>query len=219
MMSAGPLPNPQKPPILLNLPWDVKEKIYDYYLAVDHNDFDETFQPMRKYFNQSESRQALPSLMLSCKSAYDDLRRRVHTTAIMRVRTHGHKDRRIGFAVHGTLRFERLRTLYLVVAMDYPNWNGWLTVFSEITQRSSNLTRLLIDWQPRPRHVAQVGWEAKVTEKKEREFLGILSRLKKLEVITFYGDVAKSWTERVKKVTPAVLISYNSRWWREPGQT
>ncbi|KAG7062299.1 aromatic compound dioxygenase [Colletotrichum scovillei] len=167
---------------LFSLPWEIREKIYEYYLSFDHDDFGDTVRPLHVYFEQGEYKKPLPPLMVTCKRIYRELHQPVHADAIMRVHSHGYGDRRIGFAVHGTLRFERLRRLYVLIAMEYPNWNRWLAIFAEVARRAEGLAELVVDWEPRPGPPNPKVWEAKLTEKKHDEFFGVLAALKGLEV-------------------------------------
>ncbi|KAF9876885.1 short-chain dehydrogenase reductase sdr [Colletotrichum karsti] len=188
---------------LFELPWEIRERIYEYYLSFDHNDFGDTLRPLHLYIEQGGYSKPIPPLMLTCKRGYRELHQRVHSDALMRVHTAGWGDRRIGFAVHGTLRFERLRRLYILVAMEYPNWNRWLGMFGEVARRAKNLSELVVDWEPRPNSTK--GWEAKLTEKKYDEFFGIVSDLKNLQVVRFHGVMPSGWRERFEKETTARL--------------
>ncbi|KAF4879311.1 hypothetical protein CGCSCA1_v001548 [Colletotrichum siamense] len=143
-------PTNQESSKLFELPWEIRERIYEYYLSFDHDDFGDTLRPLHLYIEQGGYSKPIPPLMLTSKRAYRELHQRVHSDAVMRVHTAGWGDRRIGFAVHGKLRFERLRRLYVLVAMEYPNWNRWLGMLGEVTRRATNLNELVVDWEPRP---------------------------------------------------------------------
>uniref|UniRef100_L2FAZ1 Uncharacterized protein n=1 Tax=Colletotrichum fructicola (strain Nara gc5) TaxID=1213859 RepID=L2FAZ1_COLFN len=143
-------PTNQESSRLFELPWEIRERIYEYYLSFDHDDFGDTLRPLHLYIEQGGYSKPIPPLMLTSKRAYRELHQRVHSDAVMRVHTAGWGDRRIGFAVHGKLRFERLRRLYVLVAMEYPNWNRWLGMLGEVTRRATNLNELVVDWEPRP---------------------------------------------------------------------
>ncbi|KAL0934812.1 uncharacterized protein CTRU02_209403 [Colletotrichum truncatum] len=202
---------------LFQLPWEIREQIYAYYLSFDLEDFGDTLRPLHLYIEQEGYAKPIPPLMLTCKRAYREVHRQVHSDAVMRVHTAGWGGPRVGFAVHGTLRFERLQRLYVLVAMEYPNWNRWLGMFSEVSQRATNLSELVIDWEPRPSSGSIKGWEAKLAEKKQNEFFNILSGLKNLQVIRFHGEMPTGWRERFEKETPATLFSYRFKWWKESG--
>ncbi|KAK1961361.1 hypothetical protein LY78DRAFT_662181 [Colletotrichum sublineola] len=202
---------------LFALPWEVKERIYEHYLTFGREDFGSTSRPLLTFFEQGVYTKPLPSFMLTCKRAYRELQQRVHADAVMHVHPQALGDRGIGFAVHGTLRFERLRRFYLLLTTEYPNWNRWMGVFGEVTQRSKDLTELVIDWEPRPTFQNLKGWEAKFNEKKSSEFFGILSQLHHLEVVRFHGDLPVGWRERFEKETTARLVCYKFKWWKEHG--
>lgn len=163
--------------------------------------------------------------MLTCRRAYRDLAPRVHADAAMRVHTAGRGDRRLGFAVHGNLRYERLRRLHVLVATEYPHWNRWIATLAEVAHRArGSLREVVVDWGPRPepppRQAAEgtkKGWEAKMAEKKHDEFFGILGGLEGLEVVRFYGALPEGWRGRFEREVPGVFIAYPYRWWREPG--
>ncbi|KAI1124603.1 hypothetical protein F5Y10DRAFT_24957 [Nemania abortiva] len=196
-----------------SLPSEVRDRIYDFYLTYDHSDFGDTLRPYLLYFDNAYSR-ALPALMRSCKRAYREMWPTVHDQAVMRVEMRGRVERRIGFAVHGTLRFDRLRKLWLLIPLEYPNWNRWLYFFGDVVRRTPDLRVLVIDWSPR--RTKEIGWAGRVNVKKEEEFFQIIERLKELHTVTIHGDVSAKWIDRLKK-TVARVVHYRSRWWREPG--
>ncbi|GJC84345.1 hypothetical protein ColLi_07183 [Colletotrichum liriopes] len=202
---------------LFGLPWEVRERIFDYYLAFNREDFGSTSRPLLTYFEQGVYTKPLPSFMLTCKRAYRELQQQVHADAVMHVHSQALGDRGIGFAVHGTLRFERLRRLYVLITTEYPNWNRWMGVFSEVAQRSKDLAELVIDWKPRPTFPNLKGWELKFNEKKYDEFFGILSELHHLEVVRFHGELPVGWRERFEEETTARLVCYKFKWWKEHG--
>ncbi|KAF4941442.1 hypothetical protein CGCF245_v001541 [Colletotrichum fructicola] len=210
-------PTNQESSRLFELPWEIRERIYEYYLSFDHDDFGDTLRPLHLYIEQGGYSKPIPPLMLTSKRAYRELHQRVHSDAVMRVHTAGWGDRRIGFAVHGKLRFERLRRLYVLVAMEYPNWNRWLGMLGEVTRRATNLNELVVDWEPRPSNGNTKVWEAKLTERKHDEFFRIISDLKNLQVVRFHGDMPVGWRDRFARETSARLVLYKSKWWKEPG--
>ncbi|KAF0327907.1 hypothetical protein GQ607_004738 [Colletotrichum asianum] len=210
-------PTNQESSRLFELPWEIRERIYEYYLSFDHDDFGDTLRPLHLYIEQGGYSKPIPPLMLTSKRAYRELHQRVHSDAVMRVHTAGWGDRRIGFAVHGKLRFERLRRLYVLVAMEYPNWNRWLGMLGEVARRAKNLSELVVDWEPRPSGGNTKVWEAKLTERKHDEFFKIISDLKNLQVVKFHGDMPAGWRDRFARETSARLVLYKSKWWKEPG--
>ncbi|CAI0653897.1 unnamed protein product, partial [Colletotrichum noveboracense] len=210
-------PTNQESSRLFELPWEIRERIYEYYLSFDHDDFGDTLRPLHLYIEQGGYSKPIPPLMLTSKRAYRELHQRVHSDAVMRVHTAGWGDRRIGFAVHGKLRFERLRRLYVLVAMEYPNWNRWLGMLGEVARRATNLSELVVDWEPRPSSGNTKVWEAKLTERKHDEFFRIIADLKNLQVVRFHGDMPPGWRDRFARETSARLVLYKSKWWKEPG--
>ncbi|KAI1174505.1 hypothetical protein F4777DRAFT_579938 [Nemania sp. FL0916] len=174
---------------LFSLPHEVRDRIYSFYLCPGHDDFEDALRPHQKFLENEAYSRPLPALMRTCKRVYQDMAPHVHDQATMRVEMHGPLERRIGFAVHGTLRFERLRKLCLLVPLEHPNWNRWLYFFSEVLSRCPNLGTLVIDWSPRP--VTSLDWAGRVNQKKEDEFLRTILGLEKLhtDVVPFYKNV------------------------------
>ncbi|KAI0599199.1 hypothetical protein F4775DRAFT_551865 [Biscogniauxia sp. FL1348] len=141
----------------------------------------------------------------------------------MRVHKLGqYSDRRIGFAVPGgaPLRLASLHTLYLLVAMEYANWNGWLGFFGEVLlQHARGLTTLVVDWKPR-----SVGggdnsssWSGKMHRKKEDELLRVVAAAPSLQLLKLYGDVPKRWTDYLEENSEIRIVRYPFPWWVEPG--
>ncbi|KAI1487809.1 hypothetical protein F5X96DRAFT_124505 [Biscogniauxia mediterranea] len=214
--------------LLFNLPFEVRERIYDFYLSVGYFDFHDTLRPGHTYLESGEAEAAtttapaatLPPLMLACKALYRELHGRVRGVAYMRVHKLGqYSDRRIGFAVPGgaPLRLASLHTLYLLVAMEHPNWNGWLGFFGEVLRRHARgLTTLVVDWKPR---VVGGGasWSAKMHRKKEDELLRTVAEAPSLQLLKLYGDVPKRWTDYLEENSGLRIVSYPFSWWVEPG--
>ncbi|KAF6816168.1 hypothetical protein CMUS01_12310 [Colletotrichum musicola] len=205
-----------------NLPWEVRERIHEYYLAFANDNFGDTLRPLHFYLEQGGYSRPLPPLMLTCRRAYRELAPRVHSDAAMRVHTAGRGDRRLGFAVHGNLRFERLRRLHVLVATEYPHWNRWLGTFAEVARRAGGgLREVVVDWGPRPEAPRAEGgkgtWEEKLAQKKQDEFFAILGGMEGLEVVRFHGAMPAGWRERFKSEIKSRLFTYPYRWWREPG--
>ncbi|OTB09740.1 hypothetical protein K445DRAFT_323688 [Daldinia sp. EC12] len=199
---------------LLFLPREVLDRIIDFYLAFDYDDFEDTLRPYLLYMGETVYSRPLPSLMLASKDLYRNLSPIVHKQAVLRVGVHGWSDRRIGFAVHGKLRFDRLEKLCLVVTTDHPNWNSWLSFFGEVIESTKNLKTLVIDWAPGP--VRSAGWTGRVHAKKEDEFFDMIKTPKELRLIQIYGNISSGWISRLEGLVPHV-VHYRNRWWREPG--
>lgn len=200
---------------LFSLPLEIRTRIYDFYLAFDDRDFGYTKRPLFVYLDNGEYSKGLPSLMLACKRSYQEMRTQVHHESILRVLM-SQWSPRIGFAVHGNLRYDRLHKLHLIVSMEHPYWNRWLGFFEEIARRISGLRELVIDWEPRQFNLS--GREAALHEKKEDHFLRLVGGLKELRLIRLYGDIPPHWTKKLEEMTAARIMSYKLRWWKEPGR-
>ncbi|KAI0880223.1 uncharacterized protein GGS22DRAFT_182450 [Annulohypoxylon maeteangense] len=201
---------------LFQLPQEVRDKIYEFYLAFNHSDFEDTLRPQIVYFGDVPYSRPLPSLMLTCKSLYQELSPTVHGEAILRVEIPGWNDRRIGFGVRGNLKFDRLSKLYLLIATEHPNWNSWLSTFEAVAEHGKNIETLVIDWGPRP--VESVGWSGRANLKKETEFFNAITSLKNLQILRVYGNISPRWMNRFDEIAKrAHVVRYRFRWWREPG--
>ncbi|CAJ2507546.1 Uu.00g087320.m01.CDS01 [Anthostomella pinea] len=215
MAAADPSPSPSP---LLNLPLEVRERIYDYYLSFDHGDFGDSLRPLHDYLESGERHSTpLPRLMFASRAAYRDLAPLVHYEAVLRIHTQGRHGRRIGFAVHGNLCLARLRRLVLVLAAEYPAWNAWLEFFRQVVRegRAEALECLTLDWHPRM--VGEKGWEGRLNRKKEDEFFGVIGGMKGLRVVRVFGAVDEGWRTRLQARTGARVVWFACRWWREPG--
>ncbi|KAI0399518.1 hypothetical protein F4802DRAFT_589104 [Xylaria palmicola] len=199
---------------LFALPREVRDRIYEVYLAFDHGDFVDTLRPHKLFLQDVPFSRPLPALMLTCKRAYREMRLMVHGHATMRVEMHGRVERRIGFAVHGILRLDRLRRLWLLIPLEHPNWNRWLYFFGDVLRCALHLQVLVIDWSPRP--VAEAGWDGQVSLKKEDEFFRMIGTLENLHTVRLHGDVPVRWVETLRRVV-ARVVHDRCRWWREPG--
>ncbi len=202
---------------LLCLPFELLERIYDAYLAFGLDDFDDTLRPFHVYLDNGEYHKPLPPLMLTCKRTYNELRDKVHTEAAIKVYMMEF-GARLGFAVHGTLRYARLKTLYLVVAMEHAYWNRWMAVFEEVANRAQDLKEIIIDWHPRLVQNRVVQWEIKMNKKKEDQFFQLLGEFKHLQVIRLHGNVPPNWRVALQEVTDARLVVVNDKWWKDPGR-
>ncbi|KAI0891130.1 hypothetical protein F4806DRAFT_483690 [Annulohypoxylon nitens] len=201
---------------LFRLPREVRDKIWDFYLSFDHVDFRNTLRPQIVYLDDLPYSQPLPSLMYTCKSLYRELSPIVHHEAVLRVEIPGGNDRRIGFAVRGSLKFDRLSKLYLLITTEHPNWNSWLSFFQEVVKRAQNIETLIVDWGPRP--VESLGWAGRANLKKEDEFFATIASLKELKIFRMYGDISQRWTGRLDEIAArAHVVCYHFRWWREAG--
>ncbi|KAK8078091.1 hypothetical protein PG996_004261 [Apiospora saccharicola] len=169
MPNPVPQPSATTPPPLFQLPPEVRQRIWEHYLAIVHGGFFESIRPMHTFFGHDEQDQdiqnqnpaaaaggglfvtPLPALMRVNKATYRELAPLVHESAVLRIQRPGSRnERRIGFAAKGTLRFERLRRLVFVVdSEEYAYWNSWLDFFGAVLGRTQGLEHLTIDWAPR----------------------------------------------------------------------
>ncbi|KAK7978214.1 hypothetical protein PG988_005704 [Apiospora saccharicola] len=210
------------------LPPEVRQRIWEHYLAIVHGGFFESIRPMHTFFGHDELDQDIQNQNPPAAgggglfATYRELAPLVHESAVLRIQRPGSRnERRIGFAAKGTLRFERLRRLVFVVdSEEYAYWNSWLDFFGAVLGRAQGLEHLTIDWAPRTPAVyppARGGWEARRDEKKEAEFLDMLGGLDRLQTLRFYGRAPEGWVERIRLMSGAQVKSYSFRWWREPG--
>ena len=209
--------NPQLASRLLCLPFEVLARIYDAYLAFGLSDFDDTLRPFHVYLDSGEYSRPLPSFMLTCKRVYNDLREQVHTEAALKVYMMEFGSR-IGFAVHGNMRYARLRKLYFIVNMEHAYWNRWLPMLAEVALRSTGLTEIRVDWQPRMAVESRVPWQQKLNQKKEDRFLEILANMKELRMIRLHGDVPSRWVQLLEETTAARVVVRREKWWKDPGR-
>ncbi|KAI1317014.1 hypothetical protein F5Y16DRAFT_406743 [Xylariaceae sp. FL0255] len=200
---------------LFTLPTEVRYQIYNIYLSHDHDSFMDTLQPKKMFFDDiAPHSRPLPALMLTCKSIYMEMSSAVHERAVMRVEMHRRADRYIGFAVYGPLRFSSLRKLWLMVQIEYPNWNSWLYFFRQVLERAPNLETLVIDWKPRP--VSNNDRVGRVNMKKEDEFFQMIGALEKLHTLRIHGNISPRWIGKLREEVVCVVHD-PCRWWREPG--
>ncbi|KAI0147349.1 hypothetical protein GGR57DRAFT_260174 [Xylariaceae sp. FL1272] len=198
---------------LFALPEEIRDHIYGFYLSPTYDDFVDTQRP-QLFLDGVAFSQPLPALMCTCKQTYQHMLPHVHGQATMRIEITGRVDRRIGFAVYGKLRFERLRKLWLLVPLERPMWNSWLYFFAEVVRRCRNLETLVVDWSPRP--VQGHNWEGRVNRKKEDEFLKTIESLERLHTVKFHGTVPDRWVDQLRDSRIRILRD-SCRWWREPG--
>ncbi|KAI0431921.1 hypothetical protein F5Y09DRAFT_354436 [Xylaria sp. FL1042] len=198
---------------LLMLPNEVRDRIYDFYLAHEHSDFTDTLRPHNMFFDGVPYSRPLPALMLTCKRVYREMCPAVHGQVTMRVEMRGRVERRIGFAVHGTLRFDRLRRFWLMIPLEHPNWNRWLYFFEKVLYFAPDLEVLVIDWSPRP--VLENGWAGRVNLKKEDELFQMIGCLKRLHTIRIHGNISSRWIDKLREAIPRVLHD-PSPWWQQP---
>lgn len=132
---------------LFLVPLEVRQIIYEYYLSFTRRRWlSPTLLRQMHFIHDKPHSTALPSLMLTCKRAYAELRSDVHSNVVLWSPSNDSLE--IGFAVHGILRFERLRRLFLVIEWERPPWDEWLSFFGEAVSRMPALEHVTIDWSP-----------------------------------------------------------------------
>ncbi|KAI0802202.1 hypothetical protein GGR55DRAFT_456533 [Xylaria sp. FL0064] len=199
---------------LFSLPHEIRDRIYGFYLTPNNGDFENALRPHNMFLGGAVYSRTIPVLMRTCKRAHREMYAAVHQQALMRVEMPDHAERRIGFAVHGTLRFGRLRKLWLLIPMEHPNWNCWLHFFGDVVHHTPGLEVLVVDWSPRP--ITAGGWTGRINLKKEDEFLQMIKGLKQLHTVWLHGNIPPRWGEQLRRANLRVNHS-PTRWWREHG--
>lgn len=202
---------------LFILPREVRDHIWSYLLAFRYDDFELTTRPDHVYLNNVHTK-PLPPAMLTCKRAYQELYPTVHHTAALKACMFEF-GKRVGFAVHGTLKIGHLRKLYLVVAMEHANWNSWLRFFQEVLAHADALKELIIDWEPRLSVGTGRGFLAAHERRMEESFLQVVAGLKHLDLVRIHGAVASSWKLKLEDMTKVKVTVNNARWWRDEWRT
>lgn len=205
-------------PLFARFPYEVRERVFAHLLAFRHGDFEYTLQPGDVFLYKTHVK-PLPPAMLACKRLYRELAPAVHHGAALRTCMFA-SGSRVGFAVHGTLRVERLHTLHLLVAMEHSNWNAWLRFLREVLARAGALRELLVDWEPRrvltTSGRGKKGWMAGHEGRMEEQFFGVIAGLEELELVRLYGErVPDHWKGRLEELTNARIIHSRVSWWRE----
>ncbi|KAI0863403.1 hypothetical protein F4860DRAFT_511797 [Xylaria cubensis] len=225
---------------LFNIPLEVRQLIYEYYLSFTDWDFQDYktwktasdselvscgdllnpifIRQWKTYFDEPLSGIALPSLMLTCKRAYAELRCDVRSTAVFRI-DHPMVDVRpfVSFAMYGTLHFERLRHLSIRIEMRYLYGSRWSIFFESIARRSCILEHLTMDCLVGSNCLYEPdSWET--IENDERRFLQALDSITSLRSIWVYGKMPKSWErglEQGMNGRDVAMRRFPYRWWRE----
>ncbi|KAI8953443.1 hypothetical protein F4801DRAFT_588348 [Xylaria longipes] len=178
---------------LFLIPFEVRQIIYEYYLSFTDYDY-VWFRRSRlchMYFIDDQPHStALPSLMLTCKRAYAELRSDVHSTVYFRSFC---CDTGIGVAVHGILRLERLHRLFLVINENY-DWVRLLRSFGDLIDRMSALEHVTIDWKHWP-----------LKESVESSLFEMLESMTSLRTVRIYGQVPGYRVREDLEVTQPLL--------------
>lgn len=205
------------------IPGEIRVSIYAYYLTFHYDDFKFSSRPYYTFLGERPLSRPLPALMLSCKRAYDEMRPAVHEEAVLRACMFEH-GRRIGFAVHGSLRVSRLRRLVFQVAMEHANWNTCIGFFGHVMgSYAGGLRELVVDWEPRrgPASSGAIGFLAQQEGRMERRFFEAIAGAPGLEVVRIYGDVPTHWRDRLggmianRQDRAVKVVCVRQRWWRE----
>lgn len=195
--------------VLFAVPGEIREGIYSFYLAFDDADFQYSRLPSNTFLGNNPFSRPLPGLMTTCKRAYRELQAAVQETAILRA--YRAQDRkRLGFAVHGTLRIPKLRKLVFQVMMEDAHWGWWLRFFAGVMEMAEELRELVVDWKLRK---GQKPWNgghgvapskqfmARLEEKAEARFfeaVAVGGATGKLQTVTVHGDVPAHWCEQLE---------------------
>jgi len=220
--------NPQEASPYFALPQEVRDNIAAHLLAFHYSDFELTTRPGHVFLEGGDDgatphAKPLPAAMLACRRLYRELAPHVHGTAVLRA-CMAEFGRRVGFAVHGTLRIERLRTLVLSVAMEHANWNTWLHFLRAVLERARGLRELIVDWEPRPVPTPEeagapegkrTNFSVRQHAKMEEQFFGLLAGLEALELVRIHGNVPERWRTRLSELSKARIIMIKARWWRD----
>lgn len=202
---------------LFSIPGEVREIIYTFALSFRYSDFEFSSRPFYVFGGDPAFSRPLPALMLTCKRAHAELRARVQEEAVMRACMFEH-GRRIGLAVHGTLRIPRLRRLVFHVAMEHANWNTWVKFFGYVLESAGGLRELVIDWEPRRSPSARrIGFMAQHEDRMERRLFKAVAGARHLESLRIHGDIPAHWAVELRHMLGerVRMVCVRERWWLE----
>lgn len=195
--------------ILFAVPGEIRECIYSFYLAFDDADFHYSRLPSHTFLGRDPFSRPLPGLMTTCKRAYRELQVAVQEEAVLRA-CRAQDRKRLGFAVHGTLRIPRLRKLVFQVMMEDTHWGWWLRFFAGVMETAEELRELVVDWKLRK---GKRSWNGEHSVAPSKRFLARLEQRAearffeavavgvatgKLETVTVHGDVPAHWCEQLE---------------------
>lgn len=203
---------------LFNIPGEIRQIIYSFALAFRYSDFEFSSRPFYNFGGDPASCRPLPALMLTCRQAYAELQAKVDEEAVLRACMFEH-GRRIGLAVHGTLRIPRLRRLVFHVAMEHANWNTWVKFFGHVLESAEGLKELVIDWEPRrsPSAATRVGFMAQHETRMEKRLFKAVAGARNLESLRIHGDIPAHWADELGNMLgdKVRLVWVRERWWLE----
>lgn len=210
--------HPQTESLFFRLPAEIREKIQRFALAPpDENDLlmTEITQYPEVLFRTYE--QPLPPVMCTCKKMYMEMSPVAFSEIIVHESTKG-SGTRTGIKCHGTLRFERLRRVSMVVAVENPDFisPSWELFLSNLLKRSPNVDHLDIEFHKNEfREKVERELPAAETRRQNGEeelrdsfilkhyawpnWLEEVARQPSLRWVSFEGNVPEVWLERLRQ--------------------
>ncbi|TRX91430.1 hypothetical protein FHL15_007654 [Xylaria flabelliformis] len=197
--------------ILFTVPLEIRQLIYEYYLSFEHSDticHERQWEAFLKYSKPLSA--PLPSLMVTCKRIYIELRSDVHSTAVVQFigPERFWPGLHIHTTVHGILRFERLH--HLVMQVNEESLRGPVWFFLEaVAGKMCVLEHLTIDWEFTLRAEEH-------NENHKRRFLQALHSITSLRTIRINGCPRRSWRQAIEQEmigTNVVIRIFRNRWW------
>lgn len=161
----------------------------------------------------------------------------VHEEAVLRAYRAGHR-KRLGFAVHGTLRIPRLHRLVCEVVMEDANRGWWLHFFAQVMEAAGKLRELVVDWRLRRSRRPWNGGQSVVAPSKQfmarlegkaegRFFDAVVvgTATGQLRRVTLQGHVPAHWSEQLARklgccarvVVVVVVVVVEKRTMPSPG--
>ncbi|KAI1737735.1 hypothetical protein F4680DRAFT_468000 [Xylaria scruposa] len=194
---------------LFTVPLEIRQLIYEYYLSFEHCDLISYKPQWEAYLDNEPISHALPSLMITCKRVYTEMRWYVHSTAVVRFIGPGGYLPSLPVAAHGILRFERLHHLVLKVCESDLRGPGWSEFFEAIARKMCVLKHLTIDWAFTLRL-------EEYNEDHQCRFIKALHSITSLRTIRIYGFMRDSWRRVIAQEmngTNVVIRTFPRPWW------
>ncbi|KAI0550510.1 hypothetical protein F4679DRAFT_594696 [Xylaria curta] len=195
---------------LFTVPLEIRQLIYEYYLGFRYSDMI-CYDPQDAAYVDSKSFSTeLPNLMLTCKRVCTEMRSYVHYTAVVQFVGPGGYEPSFRIAVHGILRFERLRHLVLITGERDLRRPGWPEFFEGIARKMWLLKHLTIDWEYTLR-------AEEYNEDHQRRFIKALRGITSLQTIRINGFMRQSWRRVIEQEmngTNVVIKTFGNRWWQ-----